>query len=368
MMTWLILQVLGLLSTWLIYSNYQWIVPVVDALNEQQRIEQQALLDEYERNHQAEQEQIIIDDYFIFAKKIGKIIYARGCAGWYEKPTLWVDWKYHNCNKKAFDCWWAMKAYLIAKWIINKSEASLFNSQTLYELWTPKNPQLWKRWDFMYRRWFGDVASGNLSTHFAMLARDYTGGNIMIIFDQVNPGGTPRFIERDISVYCNSTMCHYMGKYRLYIASNWALELASKRDVEVTPRYDTTPESTGEVLMSVVPWTEKVDGTGQITEETVNNSNAEIVETMHGTATRYSYGIKWASHLSDIKSTCAFNFQKKDYSTREVCNVDTKKCIQCYNNDWMRWTWALIDLSNYAFNLLAPLSKWVIQVTIRKIK
>jgi hypothetical protein len=76
----------------------------MDYTNEQAAIQAQLMQDEFERNHQAEQEQIIIDDYFIFAKKIGKIIYARGCAGGYEKPTLGSDGKYHNCNKKAFDC------------------------------------------------------------------------------------------------------------------------------------------------------------------------------------------------------------------------------------------------------------------------
>jgi hypothetical protein len=33
--------------------------------------------DEAERNHQEEQKEIAINDYFVFADKIGKIIYAR---------------------------------------------------------------------------------------------------------------------------------------------------------------------------------------------------------------------------------------------------------------------------------------------------
>lgn len=88
-----------------------------------------------------------------------------------------------------------------------------------------------------------------MSTHFSVLSRDYTGGNTMWIFDQVL---TNTFHERPISITCNNTMCHYIGKYRIYIASNGAIDLASTRGIDVEPRYDTEPEATGEVLMSVV--------------------------------------------------------------------------------------------------------------------
>jgi|GEM_PF-7014891 hypothetical protein len=48
----------------------------LDVVNTNQQI-QQMYQDEFDRNYLAEQKQIIIDDYFLFADKIGKINYAR---------------------------------------------------------------------------------------------------------------------------------------------------------------------------------------------------------------------------------------------------------------------------------------------------
>jgi hypothetical protein len=46
---------------------------MMDAITEQQQL----LQEEIERNYLVEQEQIIIEDYFLFLDKIGKIKYAR---------------------------------------------------------------------------------------------------------------------------------------------------------------------------------------------------------------------------------------------------------------------------------------------------
>jgi hypothetical protein len=56
-------------------------------------------------NFQAEQKQIIIDDYFIFADRIGKIKYARGCAGELTPPSRSEEkQKRVKCSDNAFDC------------------------------------------------------------------------------------------------------------------------------------------------------------------------------------------------------------------------------------------------------------------------
>ena len=244
-MTWLILSLLGLVSSWLLYPNYQWINTIINT-NEQI---QQLYIDEFEQNHQEEQKQIIINDYFLFADKLGKITYARWCAGKYgmgtQDPT---QWKYNYCSPKSFDCGWAMKAYLVAKWIQTKQDISHMNSQTLYELGTPKDPRTAEKWDFMYRRWYGDVDSGNQSTHFAVVYSGYD-GNSMWIYDNIVPWGQDQYNPHKIKLTCDSTMCHYLGKYRIYVATNWAIELANKLWIEVQPRIDTTPE---EKPMSII--------------------------------------------------------------------------------------------------------------------
>jgi hypothetical protein len=72
---------LGIATTGVIYPSYQ--SPVIDQINTQQQVqqlvdeEQQRVIDEAHRNFLAEQEEIIIEDYFLFLDKIGKIKYAR---------------------------------------------------------------------------------------------------------------------------------------------------------------------------------------------------------------------------------------------------------------------------------------------------
>lgn len=96
----------------------------------------------------AEQEEIIIEDYFLFLNKIGKIKYARGCMGEYT-PARRSEEKQRRvkCSDNAFDCAGLVKAYGIAKGIITSSEASYYNSQTLMDLATPKHATLAKRGD-----------------------------------------------------------------------------------------------------------------------------------------------------------------------------------------------------------------------------
>jgi uncharacterized protein YbdZ (MbtH family) len=224
-MTWLVLSILGLVSSGLIYPNFHSPLPNLE-LNDQI---QQLYIQDRERNHIEEQKQIIIEDYFLFADKLGKIRYARGCAGWYEKA---------GCATKSFDCAWAMKAYLIAKWIITARESRHYNSNTLYRLGTKKDPRDAKRWDFMFRRGFGEVESWNLSTHFAVVSRDYD-GNSLWIYDNVVPGGTDMFHEREIKVSCTKDICYYAGKYIINVATNGAIQLAVDRGIEVVPREDT---------------------------------------------------------------------------------------------------------------------------------
>jgi len=344
-MTWLFLQVLWLLSTWLMYPNYMQPLPIVDYIMTQQEIETQLLIEEQQQKHEAEQQRIAIEDYFLFADKIGNIKYARWCAWGYEKSSRSTTKnKRVKCNKKAFDCWWAMKAYLVAKWILTKESISYFNSNTLYDLWIKKDPRTAQRWDFMYRRWFWRAATGNTSTHFAVVSRDYTGGRTMWIYDNVVPNGTDRFHEREIPITCNKTMCHYAGIYRIYISTNGVLELLKTTGKEITPREDI--EQTWEVLMSIPP----------------------ITKTLSGTATWYDYELDWQER-SKSHDTCALR-ETDRYWTYRVTNTANGKTVDCYHNDYWpkEYTNKIIDLSSHAFKQIADLKSWVANVTIERIK
>ena len=52
-------------------------LPIVDYIMTQQEIETQLLIEEQQQKHEAEQQRIAIEDYFLFADKIGNIKYAR---------------------------------------------------------------------------------------------------------------------------------------------------------------------------------------------------------------------------------------------------------------------------------------------------
>jgi rare lipoprotein A (peptidoglycan hydrolase) len=83
-----------------------------------------------------------------------------------------------------------------------------------------------------------------------------------------------------------------------------------------------------------------------------------------GISSWYDYrldGIEW----SKTHSTCASRDAKR-YSTIKVINLENGKSIECYVNDYgpEEWTGRILDLSSYAFQQLAPLSKGLIKIKI----
>lgn len=235
-MTWLLMMILGLATTGLMYPNYEWVTQTVNT-NEQII---QLYEDEMQRNFMAEQEEIIVEDYFLFLDKIGKIRYARWCMGEYTPATRSAEkQKRVRCSDNAFDCAGLVKAYGIAKGILTAKEAWHYNSQSLMTLSTRKHPTLAKRWDRTSWQWYGDRSTGNLSTHFAMISRDYTGGNILRIYDNVNGPNNNIVWERAIRVVYANNSFHYMGKYRIYVYTNGLVSLAQERWITVDRWYDT---------------------------------------------------------------------------------------------------------------------------------
>ena len=197
---------------------------------------------ERQMNFMAEQKEIIIEDYFMFADKIWKIKYARGCAGDYTKPTRSEEkQKRIRCSSNAFDCGWIMKAYGVAKGIISEKEMAWLNSLNLYSLWTPKDARMAERGDFTYRKWFGENETWNMSTHFAVVSRDYTGGNILRVYDNYNWPNKNELGERALRVTCKKGLCYYAGKFRIYIATNGFFDLAMEKWIEVKPFVDPNP-------------------------------------------------------------------------------------------------------------------------------
>ena len=134
-MTWLLLRAIGLTVTGAVYNPIDQIVI-------------ESNVDEQQRNYVAEQEEIIIEDYFLFLKKIDKINYARGCA-WDSTLPRWDSAKQKRvkCGSKSFDCAWLIKSYGVEKGIIKDTELWLYNSQTLMDLATKKEWVTAKRWD-----------------------------------------------------------------------------------------------------------------------------------------------------------------------------------------------------------------------------
>lgn len=227
-MTWLLLRVLWIASTWAIYPIQGAVDPVVDVLEQHQ----QMVDDEMLRNYTAEQKDIIIEDYFLFANKIGKIKYARGCIGSY-----WDN----GCSSNAFDCAWLIKAYWIAKGILTVAESKYHNSQTLALLWNKKDPYVAQRWDFTARRGYGDRSTWDLSTHFAIISRDYTGGSTLWIYDNVNGPNRNIMDERAIKVAVIRGKFHYLGKYRISVYTNGLVQTALDRDISVEQWVDLDP-------------------------------------------------------------------------------------------------------------------------------
>lgn len=245
-MTWLVLRVLWLATTWLVYPNYQWVTETVNINKEIIQLYE----DEQQRNFMAEQEEIIIKDYFLFLDKIWKIKYARWCMGEYTPATRngerWV-----KCSSNAFDCAGLVKWYGIAKGIITAKEASYMNSQTIVLLGNKKDAILAQRGDFTSRQWFGDRSTGDLSTHFAVVSRDYTGGNILWIYDNVNGPNNNIIWERAIKVSYVRGIFYYMGKYRINVYTNGLVDTAREREITVDRRYDTDPKE--EIINAIIP-------------------------------------------------------------------------------------------------------------------
>lgn len=238
-MTWLLLWVLWLATTGLTYSMQSPVEPMVEVLEQQQQLIQ----DELERNFYAEQEEIIIEDYFLFLDKIGKIKYARWCMGEYTPATRSEEkQKRVKCSDNAFDCAGLVKGYGVAKGILSTKEVWHMNSQTIVLLWQHKDASLAQRGDFTSRQGYGDRSTGNLSTHFAMISRDYTGGSILWIYDNVNGPNNNIVWERSIRVAYVGGKFHYMGKYRINVYTNGLVEAARERGITVEKRYDTDPK------------------------------------------------------------------------------------------------------------------------------
>lgn len=235
-MTWILLMVLGLATTGLVYPNYEWITETVNT--NKQII--QMYEDELQRNFMAEQEKIIVEDYFLFLEKIGKIKYARGCMGEYSPASRSEEkQKRVKCSDNAFDCAGLVKWYGIAKGIISSQEASHYNSQSLMTLATQKDGRTAKRWDRTSRQGYWDRSTGNLSTHFAMVSRDYSWGNTLRVYDNVNWTNNNVLGERAIKVAYIGGKFHYMGRYKITVYTNGFVELAQSKGLIIEPRIDT---------------------------------------------------------------------------------------------------------------------------------
>ena len=108
----------------------------------------------------------------------------------------------------------------------------------------PKDARLAQRWDRTSRQGYGDRSTWNLSTHFAMISRDFTGGNTLWVYDNVNGPNNNKLWERALKVYYDSrtNTLYYMGKYRISVFTNGLVETAQKRWITVERRYDTDPQ------------------------------------------------------------------------------------------------------------------------------
>jgi len=191
-------------------------------------VEMTGYVDEFEKeiNIQEIQKTVIIEDYFLFLERLGRINYARGCAGEATPPTRNGE-KRVRCWIRSFDCWWMMKYYGWIKGILTQDDMKYLRSDTLYWLWDPKDPRTAERWDFMY--WTA-MSSGNDATHFAVITTWYDDINhTLTIMDNFNLWSPWKIGERQLKVSCNAVKCWYMWKYRIYISSNWMVELANKR-------------------------------------------------------------------------------------------------------------------------------------------
>lgn len=221
-MTWLLLRAIGLTVTG---SVYQEIYSIDQTVIEQ-------TTDEEQRNYVAEQEEIIIEDYFLFLQKIGKINYARGCA-WDSTPPSrdHVNQKRVRCWSKSFDCAWLIKSYGVEKGIIKNTEIWLYNSQSLMELAEKKDWMVARRWD---RTSWTSISW----THFAIVSRDYEWDGILRVFDNANGPNLNQLKERPLRVRYSQGNFIYLGKRVIQIYTNWYVDQAKKNNIHVDRRID----------------------------------------------------------------------------------------------------------------------------------
>ncbi|HPC34145.1 MAG TPA: hypothetical protein PLP73_00650 [Candidatus Absconditabacterales bacterium] len=190
-MTGLFIRALGLVASGTLHPNYY---------VETEMVMEERLYDEWERNYQNEQEQIIIEDYFLFMEQIGKINYARGCAGTYTPPVRNAEQgKRVRCGSKSFDCSGLIKGYGVAKGLLSSKELGRYNSQSLMDLADKKDGMIARR---------GDWTSWNSveGTHFAIVSREYEGDGILWVYDNVNGPNINLLRERPLKVRTEDTV------------------------------------------------------------------------------------------------------------------------------------------------------------------
>jgi len=242
-MTWLLIRALGLVATWVINHNYSEYLPnetIVD-INIQYE-------DEMYRNYLAEQEEIIIEDYFLFLKKIDKINYGRWCVGEYTKPIRSEEkQKRVRCGKKTFDCSWLIKAYWVAKWIISDSSLWKYNSQTIVDLWDKKDGYLAKR---------GDWTSWKSKdwTHFAVVSKDYDWWDYLLVYDNVNWEYMNLLRERELKVRYSKWRFTYAWKRVIEVYQNWYVEYAKRNNIKVDKWIDWYEEYNPLWFKIVIKW------------------------------------------------------------------------------------------------------------------
>lgn len=77
-----------------------------------------------------------------------------------------------------------------------------------------------------------------------MVSRDYTGGNTLWVYDNVNGTNNNVLWERALTVAYipRDGSFRYMGMYRINVYSNWFVDKAREQWLTVERRYDTEPE------------------------------------------------------------------------------------------------------------------------------
>lgn len=288
-MTWLVLFILWLSTTWLVYPNYEW---SIWDLQERQTI----MADELQRNYEEEQKDIIIEDYFLFTERIKKIRYAYWCAWW--KEWLW-------CSSSMFDCSWLMEAYWVIKWIIGKA---IYNSKSLYEMWDKKNPIMAERWDFTYR--VSDSLTWSYKTHFAIVSRDYSWWNFLWVYDNNNWLYKNVIWERALRVRYNSKYFSY-ARYRIYISSNWFVKKAREEQISVNK------------WQSVDTWTQT-----KIETKTQTNNNPLW----------FSVTVKWFAYDSDANRIASYRYN--NWWTKYMIAkffAESSFNVNALGKEWEKW-------------------------------